>query len=277
MIDALKAWLRFYAKAVTRYQLHAPLAFALEEALLRDPRTYYAYDRIERLRAMLREDYHEIEFLDYGAGPRSSALNGKTSGKRSVAEIARRSASTAGQGRMLFRLTQFVRPDTILELGSSLGFGSAFLRAAAPKAQFISLEGNAACVDIARRNLELLELPAVDFRVGPFEATLEKALRDLPSLDLAFIDGNHRLEPTLRYFEACLPLARNHSIFVFDDIYWSDEMQSAWQQIKAHPRVRLSLDCWDFGLIAFDSAVLHPQHYSLVPTWMKPWKAFAGW
>lgn len=278
MIAALKHWWRFYSRAVTRYQLHAPLAFALEEALFEDERQYYAFNRIQRLRAMLREDYHEIEFTDFGAGPAQVLANSApVTVKRSVANLVRRSASTARQGQMLFRLTQFVRPNTILELGSSLGFGTAFMRAAAQKAQFISLEGSSACVEIAKKNLNLLELPPVDFRVGPFEQTLEAALRDMPGLDLAFIDGNHRREPTLRYFEQCLPLAHDKSIFVFDDIYWSDDMQAAWQTIKAHPKVRLSLDCWDFGLVAFDPAVLHPQHYSIVPTWMKPWKMGGGW
>ena len=53
-----------------------------------------------------------------------------------------------------------------------------------------------------------------------------------------FFDGNHRYEPTLRYFELCLAYRTNESVFVFDDIHWSEEMERAWEAIKIHPDVR---------------------------------------
>jgi predicted O-methyltransferase YrrM len=69
--------------------------------------------------------------------------------------------------------------------------------------------------------------------------------------DLIYFDGNHQKKASLHYFEKLLPLAHNDSIFIFDDIHWSREMEEAWEQIKAHPRVRVSIDTFYWGLVFF--------------------------
>ncbi|MDQ4140835.1 MAG: SAM-dependent methyltransferase, partial [Bacteroidota bacterium] len=56
---------------------------------------------------------------------------------------------------------------------------------------------------------------------------------------------------TLRYFDWCREKATESSIFVFDDIYWSKEMQQAWRQICAHPEVMISVDLFYLGLVFF--------------------------
>ena len=77
------------------------------------------------------------------------------------------------------------------------------------------------------------------------------ALQEIGRLDYLFVDGNHRKEPTLRYFEECLKRAHEKSVFVFDDIHWSKEMELAWEEIKKHPQVTLSLDLFFFGVVFF--------------------------
>jgi len=72
-----------------------------------------------------------------------------------------------------------------------------------------------------------------------------------PETDLIYFDGNHQKEASLHYFEKLLPLAHNDSVFIFDDIHWSGEMEEAWEQIKAHPRVRVSIDTFYWGLVFF--------------------------
>jgi len=69
--------------------------------------------------------------------------------------------------------------------------------------------------------------------------------------NLIFFDGNHQKEATLKYFEMLLPLAHNESVFIFDDIHWSKGMEEAWEQIKAHPRVRVSIDSFFWGMVFF--------------------------
>jgi predicted O-methyltransferase YrrM len=63
------------------------------------------------------------------------------------------------------------------------------------------------------------------------------------------VDGNHRKDATLNYFEWCLPKLSQNSIMIFDDIYWSKGMKEAWAQIKAHPEVSVSIDLFWIGLV----------------------------
>lgn len=72
-----------------------------------------------------------------------------------------------------------------------------------------------------------------------------------PPTDLIFFDGNHQKDATLRYFRQLLPLAHNESIFIFDDIHWSPGMEEAWEEIRRHPRVRVSIDTFFWGMIFF--------------------------
>jgi predicted O-methyltransferase YrrM len=66
-----------------------------------------------------------------------------------------------------------------------------------------------------------------------------------------FVDGNHQKEATLRYFKLCLPKVHENSLLIFDDIYWSRGMKEAWNEIKAHPEVTVTVDLFWIGLVYF--------------------------
>ena len=48
-----------------------------------------------------------------------------------------------------------------------------------------------------------------------------------------------------------LPTAHNDSLFIFDDIYWSKGMTEAWEIIKEHPQVTVTVDLFNWGLVFF--------------------------
>ena len=68
---------------------------------------------------------------------------------------------------------------------------------------------------------------------------------------LFFFDGNHNKIDTLNYFNKCLKKINSKSIFVFDDINWSIEMKSAWNQIIKNDMVTLSFSFMRVGVLFF--------------------------
>jgi hypothetical protein len=56
-----------------------------------------------------------------------------------------------------------------------------------------------------------------------------------------------------------------------DDIYWSEGMTKAWQAIKKHPDVTLSIDIFDIGIVFFRKE-LSKQDIKFIPYKYKPWK-----
>ncbi|MEO0008717.1 MAG: hypothetical protein RJA20_2913 [Bacteroidota bacterium] len=260
----VRQWISFYRRAVTRYQIHSPFVFQLTEAILEDRRYFYAYGEIEWIRREMTGSNLEVDVTDFGTGQNR---------RRRISEITRNAASAPSQGRLLFRLADWLAPKTILELGTSAGIGTMYLRAGNLLASMVSLEGCPQTQRVAKNNLDKLALNKRTKLVdGPFEKTLIPALEELVSPDLVYIDGNHRKKPVLQYFETCLSYANNNTVFIFDDIHWSPEMEDAWSCIKNHNRVTLTVDLYDISLAFINPDFLHKQHFSIVPARWKFWR-----
>ena len=61
----------------------------------------------------------------------------------------------------------------------------------------------------------------------------------------------HKNQITLKTFNTCLKTINNNSFFIFNDIYGSSETIKNWSSIKKHPKVKVSLDLFYFGVIFF--------------------------
>lgn len=192
-----------------------------------------------------------------GAG--SQVLSSNT---RQVSQLASSSLQEEEIAQMLYRLVNEFKPAAIIELGTSLGITSVYLAKAVSKAQVYTLEGNAAVQDIAKEQFATAGLQNITAITGNFDNTLQPLLDSLQKVDLVYFDGNHRYEPTVRYFEACLKKATEQSVFVFDDIHWSAEMERAWEYVKKHPSVMISIDIYKLGIVFFRKNQ-PKQHYIL--------------
>lgn len=237
--------------------MHSPFIFHLVTEVLPEGDSYYSFESIENQRYRAFKDDSMINITDFGAG---SLVSG--SKKRSVAAIARTASLSPHFCRILFRLTNELQPRTIIELGTSLGFTTAYLASACKQATVFTLEG---CPEIAARAGDLfrrLELSNVQVRIGEFEKSLPGVLQEIPTIGLVFIDGNHRYEPTISYFNRLLQKCDEHSVLIFDDIHWSPGMAKAWNEISAHPKVTLSVDLFRIGLVFFRTGS-PKQHFVL--------------
>ncbi len=250
----LKYWLT--ASNGKGHGIHSPFIFEFVTKVLRDHVSYPS--SIEELRRSLLEEHVSVPTLDFGAG---------NSGERLISEIARTSLKPAKFGQLLYRMARFYQPSNILELGTSLGVTTAYLasgsRGAGEAATVTTLEGAPAVAAIARRNFSELGLRNIRLVEGNFDATLPGVLENLPKLDMAFIDGNHRLEPTLRYYREMLPKLYPDSIVIFDDIHWSHEMEEAWEELKQDSSVRCSVDLFYIGILFFRSEFHTVQHFAV--------------
>jgi predicted O-methyltransferase YrrM len=246
---------RHLVHAQTRYRIHSPFVFALVQEALADDRSYYAFAEIEQQRRAFIADRRVIQRTDFGAG--------KDGRRESVSRIARVAACPAAQGRTLFRLLHFLGSPNVLELGTSLGLGTRYLAGAGVHQRLLTLEGDPAIAALAAEHLAAE--PRVEQRIGPFRDTLPGALRDLGQLDFLYLDGDHTEAGTLAYVRACLPYAGPSSCFVLDDIHWSGGMERAWNQLIHLPDVRLSIDCYRYGLLFFRPEQRQKEHFLLYP------------
>lgn len=224
--------------------VHSPFVFSFITDVLNDKRNFYDYDKIETIRKQLLNSEKELIIEDFGAGSRKGLTK-----KRKVCEIANSSLKPKKFAQLLFRMINYYQPETILELGTSLGVTSAYLASAKPDATLITMEGSASIASIAKSNLKQLNLNNVRVVEGNFDETLSNTLSNIQQIDFAFLDGNHRYQPTIDYFNQVLEKSTENTIIVIDDVHWSKEMEQAWVYIKQHPQVTLSIDLFFIGIV----------------------------
>ncbi|CAN5596906.1 class I SAM-dependent methyltransferase [soil metagenome] len=239
--------------------IHSPFVFEFIESVLTDDGAYYCYAPIEAIRNRLQQDQTNLELQDFGAGSRVH-----TSYTRKVSEIANSSLKPKKFAQLLFRMVNFYQPKNVLELGTSLGITTAYLASANKSVHVITMEGAGAVAAIAKKNFDDLQLENISITEGNFDNTLKELLaKKLPEVDFAFIDGNHRKEPTIQYFEELLPYINDYSILIFDDVHWSSEMEAAWEYIKAHEAVTLTIDLFFIGITFFRKEQKVKQHFTI--------------
>ena len=238
--------------------IHSPFVFDFISKILNDENDYSEYAKVESLRKQLLRDNTVLTVEDYGAG---SALS--SSNKRSIASIARRAVKSKKFGQLLFRLVKHYQPKSIIEVGTSLAVTTGYLALANPISNLTTLEGSPEIADVARENLKHLQIENARIVQGNFDYTLPAVLYQFPSIDFAFIDGNHRREPTENYFNWLLAKSSTNSIFVFDDIHWSKEMEQAWYNISNDFTVRCSIDLFFIGIVFFRHEFREKQHFTI--------------
>jgi predicted O-methyltransferase YrrM len=253
-----KKYLHYYLTASSGkgHGIHSPFVFNFVKNVLNDKKQVQQSAEIEKLRSCLLHNNTSIQVEDFGAG--SGVI--RTS-NRIVKRIAASSLKPKKYAALLARIAKYFKCNTIIELGTSFGISAAYLAVSNPLSTIYSLEGSENISNIARHNFTVLGLQNIHLIKGDFENTLPDLFSKINKIDLAFIDGNHRKEPTIYYFDLLLKKVNDHSILIFDDIHWSTEMEEAWEQIKEHPSVTLTIDLFFLGLVFFNKDFKVKQHF----------------
>lgn len=226
--------------------IHSPFVYELITEVIRREIDCPELEGIEKIRASLRKSGKSIQTDDFG-----TCGQGNGGKKQKVSRIAKTASTHRKYGRLLYQIARHYNPEKILELGTSLGFGSMYLAMAVPHSEIITVDGCNECLKIAQENFRELELKNIRVQDGTFGNLLPDLLKELQWIDLVYFDGDHRKDRLLSYFETILPFIRSESIFIVDDINWSADMQEAWAEIKNHPKVKVTVDLFQLGIVFF--------------------------
>jgi predicted O-methyltransferase YrrM len=250
----IKTFLSYWLEAVDEHSLHSPFFFDFytKQVKPRVPRDQFSH--IETLRQKLLADERTIPVRDLG-----SRSTEKT--QRKISRIAATTLSTPRFSAIFSRIAHQFQATCIVELGTSFGINALYL-AEKSDAVVTTFEGAPTIADIAALTFEFAAKKNVHMIVGNIERTLPAFLNQTRRVDFAFIDANHRYEPTLRYFEWFVKKIHEKSVLVIDDIHYSPEMERAWKAIRGHRLVYGSADLFRCGIVFFDPS-LNKQHVIL--------------
>ena len=237
-------YLKYYFTSSTKHDIHSPFVFELLTTVIKSKTKHKLFESIEKTRKELLCSNEEIEIADFGAGGLNENIK-----KKKVNCIAANSLKSLKYSELLFRLANYFKPQNILELGTSFGISTMYM--ALSNAKVTTIEGCKNISEIAEKNFETCGLKNINIITGNFDSVLPEFIEKADNLDFVFFDGNHRKEPTINYFETCLRKVDNNSVFIFDDIHWSQEMEEAWEYIKKSDKVTVTIDLFFLGLVFF--------------------------
>ncbi|MFY0604078.1 MAG: class I SAM-dependent methyltransferase [Flavobacteriaceae bacterium] len=245
MIRKIQTYLQFLLKSTNQHGVHSPFVFNFVTKCLYKKQERKKYSVFVKNKKQLLNNLEIIEVQDFGAGSKVFKSN-----QRRIRDIAKIAGISNKRGELLIKTASYFNAHHILEIGSSLGISTVALALADKKSNIITIEGCKNTAKIAQRQFKQLNLDHIQLYTEPIEHCLEKIVTE-NVFDLIFFDGNHTKEATLNYFHTCLNSIHNESIFIFDDIYWSNEMRDCWEEIKKHPKVTVTIDTYKWGLIFF--------------------------
>ncbi|KUJ61650.1 methyltransferase [Flavobacteriaceae bacterium CRH] len=246
MLFQIKSYLKFLWNSKNEHAVHSPFVFNLLTKSFYDKSQKAEYSILKNYRKSLLENKNFIEVTDFGAGSKVFKSN-----KRQISKIAQTAGISPKRAELLFRVTNYFKPSTILEIGTSLGLATSALALGNTKAKVITLEGCPQTAKQAQLQLQKFNYNEVENVISEFESFLISENLKSKIYNLIYFDGNHSKKATLAYFDLLLPTIDNDSVWIFDDIHWSSEMEEAWEVIKNHPKVTVTIDTFQWGFVFF--------------------------
>jgi predicted O-methyltransferase YrrM len=252
----IRSFIAFLWASKNRHGVHSPFVYDLVTKCFNTSANPAKTAVFKKIQKALFSNQHSISITDYGKG--SSVFK---SNVRKVSDIAKIAGITPKKAKLLLRMADYFNPKNILEIGTSVGLGTSVLSIGNPDAQIVTLEGCKNTAEVAKAVFSQNHLNNIELVVGNFNETLADVLKHQP-FDLIYFDGNHQKEATLNYFNQCLEAVHNNSVFIFDDIQWSPDMQLAWEEIKRHPKVSITIDTYFWGMVFFRKEQ-EKQHFTI--------------
>lgn len=245
MQHLIKSYLKFIWNSTNAHGVHSPFVFNLVQKCFYDKTNYPEYSVLEEYRNSFLQNKNEIEVTDFGAGSRVFKSN-----TRAVNQIAKNAGISTDRAKLLFRIVNYFQPKNILEIGTSLGLATSAL-ALNDFSEVTTLEGCPNTMNQCQLQLQKFNINNVNCVNTEFSKQLKNYNLQPTTYNLIYFDGNHSKQATVEYFELLLPTIDNETVWIFDDIHWSQEMEEAWEIIKKHPKVTVTVDTFQWGFVFF--------------------------
>ena len=241
----IKSIFSFLTTSTNQHGVHSPFVYKLVTTCFYKKTNKNKLNHFFEIKKWLFNNNKTITVTDFGKGSRVFNSN-----LRKVKDIAKVAGISTKKAALLIRLIEYFNPKTLLEIGTSLGLSTSAMAIANKSLKITTLEGCPNTSSVAKKTFKRFNFNSITLVEGNFKNTLNN-VSSKQNFDVVYFDGNHQRTPTLEYFNTCLKNINNESIFIFDDINWSKEMQETWEEIKNHPTVTVTINTYFWGIVFF--------------------------
>lgn len=230
MLFQIKAYLKFLWNSKNEHGVHSPFVFHLLTKCFYDKKTKPAY--------LILKNYRQ-----------TTPIN------KDFIEITKTARISPKRAKLLFRISQYFQPTTILEIGTSSGLATTALALGTPQATVTTIETCLKTATVAKTQFKAFQCENIHLILSDIENHLQSStLSESPEneiLDLIYFNANHSQKEMLTYFDLLLPTSNNDAVWIFNDIHCSPEIEEAWELIKKHPKVKVTIDTFQWGFVFF--------------------------
>ncbi len=232
-------YIKYHWNAKGRHGIHSPFVYDLVDNCFKIALNDSEIEQIKAFESRLKKNPFEINIQDFGAGSK------KLGQKRKISSIYKMSSSKGKYGKLLFQLVKHYKFQNMLEFGTSLGIGTLHLHLGNPSAEIQTIEACKETYLVAKENLKQFQ------NIQLINETFDVFLSQSSNIkyDFVFVDGHHDGEALLKYMESLKVVSHTDTIFLLDDIRWSDSMFAAWNKIVAENNYHLTIDLFRMGLV----------------------------
>lgn len=165
-------------------------------------------------------------------------------------------------GLLLRRIVEGLGSKRILELGTNTGFSGCYFLSLPQVEELVTIEGSTVLAEIADQNLSRI---SKNFRlmVTLFDDALDELMAENQKFDCVFIDGQHEREALLHYINRSIPLLNEGGALIIDDLYWSDDMFNAWQEICQDQRFSQTVNLTSKGVCLLANEKSQPAYFNI--------------
>lgn len=234
-------YIKYLFNAQGRHGIHSPFVYDFVDNCLKIKREEVFCKKHLSLVKSLKNNTNAIHVVDAGAGSR------KMNAERRINAILKNASSKGVYADLLYQLAVHYQPLRTLELGTSLGIGTSLLASGNPNGKVTSVDACGNTLECAKTNFFKLGIENVEIVNDTFLAYLSYA--DKQSFDLVYVDGHHQGEALKNYMHLLEDWTHSDTIFILDDIRWSKDMFTAWNELKASNKYHLSLDLFRMGIL----------------------------
>lgn len=234
------------------FGVHSPFVFDLITKVIEEECPYYRFNEIELLRKQLLGKEEQITYPDRRS-------KGKLK-SRTIGAVVKREAIRPKQGALLFRLANYFKSKNILQVGTTTGISTLYLTSYASGLRCVALENIPAFSTIIQQAFAKLARNPIDLRIGDYTDIFPKALEEMGNIDFLFFNTPYESDSNRQWIRESLRYVHDHSVLVIEGINSNVCMRTFWEEIKASPKVSVTLDLFSLGIVLFDKR-LHKKNY----------------
>jgi len=238
MFQPLVSGIKLYRKLRYRkgHGVHSPFVYNFITKIVEEKATFYAFDEIEKCRREILSQKNDLSIL-----------------------TAKETQSTK-YGALLFRIVNFFRCQTVLQIGGSTGIMSLYLAMASKHCDCFALEERQNLLNTIRDFALAHNLNKLHCVEGDAKEALIKLQSVSTKTDLIFINQLPASISTEELLSLCQSLRHKETIMIINEIMRNKSMKKLWMTMRSHPQTRVSIDLFALGILFFDDR-LPKKHY----------------